>query len=377
MRIIDRYMLKQFLQVYFICFFSLTGLYVVIDAFGNLDEFLAHSENGGSLLGIMGKYYGYRSLSFFDRISGVLALIAAMFTVTWIQRHQEMTALLAAGIPSFRVILPVIIAAGSVSLLAAANRELALPKVRDELSRNAQDLQGDVGRDVQPRYDNATEILMRCGKAYALDQRLSDPSFILPTELSTYGKNLVAKNAIYLEEEGDRPGGWLLQEVTSPTDLLTGEDILMEEKPVIYSPNQHDWLEPNQCFVVSELTYDLLASGSSWYMYSSTWDLIRSLRTPSLDVGNDVRVAVHARFVQPVLDVTLLFLGLPLILSRNNRNVFKAIGMCVMISGFFMIVVIGCQYLGSSYLISPAKSAWLPLMIFIPVAMAISDPLRD
>ena len=377
MRIIDRYMLRQFLQVYFICFFSLTGLYVVIDAFGNLDEFLAHAENGGSLLGIMGKYYGYRSLSFFDRISGVLALIAAMFTVTWIQRHQEMTALLAAGIPTFRVILPVVIAAGSVSLLAAANRELALPKVRDELSRNAQDLQGDVGRDVQPRYDNATEILMRCGKAYALDQRLRDPSFILPAELSMHGKNLVAENAIYLHKQADRPAGWLMQEVTTPTDLLASSDLLLDGKPIILTPQDHDWLEPEQCFVVSELSYELLASGSGWYTYSSTMELIRSLHTPSLDVGNDVRVAVHARFVQPVLDVTLLFLGLPLILSRNNRNVFKAIGLCVMIAGVFMVVVIGCQYLGSSYLISPAKSAWLPLMIFIPLAMALSDPLRE
>jgi hypothetical protein len=42
-----------------------------------------------------------------------------------------------------------------------------------------------------------------------------------------------------------------------------------------------------------------------------------------------------------------------------------------------MMVVIGCQYLGSSYLVSPAKSVWLPLMIFIPLAVAMSDPLRE
>jgi len=377
MKIIDRYMLRQFCQVYFICFFSLTGLYVVIDAFGNLDEFLAHSEQSGGLLSVMAKYYGYRSLSFFDRISGVLALISAMFTVTWIQRHQEMTALLAAGVSSFRVIAPVVLAACSVSLLAVANRELALPKVRDELSRNAQDLQGDVGRNVQPRYDNSTEILLRGAKAFALERRLSDPSFILPPELGKYGKNLQGKNAVYLPKDAERPAGWLFTEVSSPADILTSEDILLEGKPVVYGPKQHPWLQPTECFVASDLSFELLASGSGWYTYSSTPDLIRSLRTPSLDVGNDVRVAVHSRFVQPLLDVTLLFLGLPLILSRNNRNVFKAIGMCVAVSAAFMVVVIGCQYLGNSYLVSPAKSVWLPLMIFIPLAVAMSDPLRE
>jgi lipopolysaccharide export system permease protein len=377
MRIIDRYMLRQFCQVYFICFFSLTGLYVVIDAFGNLDEFLAYAEEEGGLLGIMAQYYGYRSLSFFDRISGVLALISAMFTITRIQRHQEMTALLAAGIPTFRIIAPVVIAAGSVSLLAAANREIVLPKARDELTHNAQDLQGTVGRAVQPRYDNTTDILLRAGKAYKLERRLNEPSFILPPELARYGKNLQGQDAIYKQPEGDRPAGWLFSEVKSPVEILTGEDLLLDGRPIIFSPHQHDWLKPKECFVASELNFDLLASGSGWYTYSSTADLIRSLRSPSLDIGNDVRVALHTRFVQPMLDVTLLFLGLPLILSRNNRNVFKAIGLCVAVAAAFMIVVIGCQYLGSSYLVSPAKSVWLPLMIFVPLAVAISDSLRE
>lgn len=377
MRIIDRYMLRQFCQVYFICFFSLTGLYVVIDAFGNLDEFLAYAEEGRSLLGIMAKYYGYRSLSFFDRISGVLALISAMFTVTWIQRHQEMTALLAAGVPTFRIIAPVVIAAGSVSLLAAANRELVLPKARDELSHNAQDLKGDVGRSVQPRYDNTTDILLRASKSYPLEKRLRDPSFILPPELAQQGKNLKGENAVYQAKTADRPAGWLFTGVSSPVSILASDDLELEGRPIIYCPKQHDWLKPDQCFVVSEISFDLLASGSGWYTYSSTKDLMRSLRTPSLDVGNDVRVALHTRFVQPMLDVTLLFLGLPLILSRNNRNVFKAIGLCVGVAAAFMIVVIACQYLGSSYLVSPAKSVWLPLMIFIPLAVAMSDPLRE
>ena len=47
-------------------------------------------------------------IAFFDRMSGVLTLIAVMFTVTWIQRHQEMTALLAAGISRRRVLRPVL-----------------------------------------------------------------------------------------------------------------------------------------------------------------------------------------------------------------------------------------------------------------------------
>ncbi len=45
-------------------------------------------EREGSLLRVLFGYYGARVLSFFDRISGLLALIAAIFTITWFQPHE-------------------------------------------------------------------------------------------------------------------------------------------------------------------------------------------------------------------------------------------------------------------------------------------------
>ena len=48
MKIIDRYLLKQFIHVFAICFISLTGLYVVLDAFSNLDNFMQFSEKRGA-----------------------------------------------------------------------------------------------------------------------------------------------------------------------------------------------------------------------------------------------------------------------------------------------------------------------------------------
>ena len=82
LRIIDRYLLGQFVQVFFICFVSLTGLYIVFDAFAHLDEFIEFAEKNGNLLEIMGGFYAYRAIYFFDKTSGLLALVAAVFTVT-------------------------------------------------------------------------------------------------------------------------------------------------------------------------------------------------------------------------------------------------------------------------------------------------------
>jgi lipopolysaccharide export system permease protein len=56
---------------------------------------------------------------------------------------------------------------------------------------------------------------------------------------------------------------------------------------------------------------------------------------------------------------------------------FLAIGMCVGVVILFASFVLGSQYLGAAYLLSPALAAWLPLMVFVPWAVATSDPLRE
>ncbi len=82
MWIIDRYLLRQFLSNFLICFLSLTGLYIVFDAFSNTNEFLRCADKEGGLLRLLGTYYLYHSVGFFDRTAPFLTLVAAMFTIT-------------------------------------------------------------------------------------------------------------------------------------------------------------------------------------------------------------------------------------------------------------------------------------------------------
>jgi lipopolysaccharide export system permease protein len=379
MLIIDRYLLRQFLQTFLICFCSLTGLYIVIDGFANLEEFISYGHKQGGLLKVMGEYYSFRTLSFFDAMSHILTLIAAMFTVTWIQRHNELTALEAAGLPKSRIIRPVIAAAIAISLVRAANREVAIPAVREHLSYNAQDLGGKNGKALVPRYDNETDILLggSGSKTYVNTQRIHRPDFYLPPGLDRYGMRVVAEDAYYRPPADGRPGGYLFQKVEQPRGIDVQPSLSLAGRPVVLTPHDTPWLKPGECFVVSNVSFEHLASGSAWRQFSSTADLIRGLSNRSLDFGADERLAIHSRLVQPILDLTLLFLGLPLVLSRSNRNVFFAIGLCLALVVAFMLVVIGCQYLGSSYWLEPATAAWLPLMIFVPCAVALSGPIRE
>jgi lipopolysaccharide export system permease protein len=64
-------------------------------------------------------------------------------------------------------------------------------------------------------------------------------------------------------------------------------------------------------------------------------------------------------------------------MRRENRNVFIAIALSAAAVAVFMLVVIAFQHLGFIYWLSPALAAWAPLMIFVPLAVGISDPMRQ
>jgi lipopolysaccharide export system permease protein len=375
MKIIDRYMLRQFVQSLVICFLSLTGLYIVIDAFGHLDRFVDYADKHGNLLKIMGVYYAGQSVVFFDRTSGVLTLIAVMFTVTWIQRHHEMTALLAAGVTRVRVLRPVLLAAVCVCLFAAANRELIIPNIRQQLSTSSKNLGGEQQAEMQSRFDSQTDILLGGDKIVPAQQKIVNASFVLPRQFNQYGKQLTAREAVFLPARDNMPSGYLLSGVTSPKALLKSPSLLLDNVPVVITPVGNDWLQPDQIFVVSGVSFEFLAAGATWRDFASTRELIMQLRSPSTDLGADVRVAIHSRFIQPFLDTTLLFLGLPFVITRTNRNPFISIGLSIAVITVFMLVDLGCQALGSGGWLQPALAAWLPLIIFAPVAAGMIDSL--
>lgn len=375
MRIMDRYVLKSFLRVLVICFLSLTGLYVVIDAFTHLDELLEIAGESSRLPGLLSEYYGARVLAFFDRTSALIALVAATFVATSLQRSNELAALMAAGIPKVRVVKPLIAAALAVSLLAAVNREWGIPSFRDQLMRNARDWDGRAEKRLDPRYDNHTDLLISGHHTLAAEQCIVQPVFRRQPDLGSFGSNLSADKAFYRPAEGNRPGGYLLVGVLMPKDLSQVDSFRLKGTPVVLSPRDTPWLKADQCFVISDVSFAQLAAGNAWRQFSSTADLIAGLHNPSLDLASDVRVLVHARIVQPFLDMTLLCLGLPIVLARQNRNIFVAAGTCVLVVAAFVLVILACHAAGSSYLIAPAFAAWCPLLVFVPLARLSLDSL--
>src|SRR4051812_33596158 len=182
MWILDRQRYWNFLKAYVICFVALVGLYVVIDAFSNLDEFAKAVDGTGAVLRHMGWYYTVRMSLFYDRLCGVISMMAAIFTVTWMQKNNELLAMLAAGIGTKRVIRPVIVSAALVSGLAVANQEWVLPQLAEEAQKPPDD-DGKRKVPVYSRYDQNNILIYGQDGGDRQTQTISKFSATLPVSL--------------------------------------------------------------------------------------------------------------------------------------------------------------------------------------------------
>jgi lipopolysaccharide export system permease protein len=101
---------------------SLISLYVVCDLFTHLDSFVNRPGGFVAIARFIISYYVFRIPQVFDLLAEPIALMAATFTVSWMQRNNEMLPQLSAGIPTRRIVRPVLFGGLITISLAPLNR---------------------------------------------------------------------------------------------------------------------------------------------------------------------------------------------------------------------------------------------------------------
>ncbi len=369
MRIFDRYVVLLFGKIFLICFASLAGLYVVIDLFANLEEFFELTNRRGGMLAVFVPYYGPRILQFFDRTAPLMALAAAIFTFLLMQRAHESVAIQAGGISYRRMARPVLIATLAIAILSIVNRECWIPPVARQLTLNMQDLANAREHSIKFTVDHRTGIVINGQFVQPTEQLIGAPEFLLPETLRDFGDTITAESGRFLAARGSRPSGYLLDNVQRAVALQPASSQFLDGRPAILRPADNDWLKSNQIFVVTDIDTHQLAFGAELVRLGPLWQMIRQCRLPSATFLNRQRVDLHGRIVQPVFDLSLVLVGLPLVLIRGERNLFFAAGICLITVLGMLLAQICFQALGASRIVNPpALAVWIPLFLFVPLA---------
>jgi lipopolysaccharide export system permease protein len=384
LRILDRQRYWSFFKAYVISFVSLVGLYIVIDAFSNIDEFTKIKTGVGELFRHMGYYYLVRVSYFYDKLCGVITMMAAIFTITWMQKNNELLAMLAAGISAKRVIFPVIISAGLVSCLSVLNQEFVMPRISEDLQRKPDD-DGNIPVFAGSRHD-VNEIQLNGRQGYRSHNSVDHFSALLP--ISRFGALIAidAQLARYIPDKDLKSplrGGWLLwQAILSPAGSKPDGKILLEVPPEMVSkfPGHYGAGPPPpgaMMFLRSDITFTNIIRTADWYQFARTPDLVRAYADQkSHTERTKLAVFLHGRLVRPLTAMILLLLSLPLLLGGENRNMYINLGLSIGTSGVFYGVSFLVNYLGGNDVLSPEMSAWLPLIAFGSLAAARWDNIR-
>lgn len=124
MKILERYLLKNFLGPLLFCTFFFFAMFIFVDGFNNLDEFMKH----GTPARLVAAYYAAMFPLVTNQIMPAAALLAALFFIGNMNRHHEISAMKASGVSGFRILLPVLSAGFLLSVAVFVVNETAAPR---------------------------------------------------------------------------------------------------------------------------------------------------------------------------------------------------------------------------------------------------------
>lgn len=380
MTTLDRLYLVSYFKQYTIVLASLLSLYVVVDLFTNLNDFTGNKPGFSAVLNHIVGYYSVQVLLIFDRLSEAITLIGAVFTVALMQRNNELLPQLSAGVPTARVIRPVLLGGLITTALGPLVTELVIPRFADRLTVPRDDPELRKPTVVRGGYDPATGAHVVAEQAFRRELKVTKFEFTSaplgdaePTEspgVPGSGSGLLhvtAGEAFYVPPVAGQPlsGGWKLYsampEQPDPSQRL---------------PKNLRHLEYGKYFLKTDVSFDAVTRRSSWYMFAPTGQLWEMLHETDGTRQPGVAVLFHSRLVRPLVGLTMLVLGLGIVLRDQNRHVFISAGACLVVSALFYVMVLACKYGGDNEFLPAPLAAWLPVVLAGPLAVSLFDAMH-
>ncbi|PIV39276.1 MAG: hypothetical protein COS29_03545 [Candidatus Omnitrophica bacterium CG02_land_8_20_14_3_00__42_8] len=354
MRILDKYITKYFILPLLYCLLMFIALYVIIDLFGRLDEILKQNIH----LGILWEYYISMIPLIVTQTAPVASLISTIYVLGALNKYGEITAMRAAGINIYRILMPFIYIGAAMTMLIFGVSEKILP----QSMRKAESIQEN--------------FLDRADKNKPINKK------VIPN-IALYGKN----NRLIFIDNFD---------ISSKTAI--GITILEQDKKdnVLLKINAHEakWIDGKWLFS-NILTYklddkgmvagspeffqkkvinmekpkDLISKGTN-YEYMGFHDLsnyIKNFSGASPKLITRLRVDLHQKISLPFASLVVILIGSGFALrirQRGKATALLGIGMSIVIGFIYYAFMASCIAFGKSGSLPPFLSAHLANILF-------------
>ena len=133
-RRLDRYVTSFFLWHLVLCLVGVLGLYIVVDTFAKLDEFVEYEETAEQIR-VVARYHLYQIPVLVNLFLPTIVLLAGIISLARLASYNELNAMKAVGVSLYRTLAPVFLCTIAVGALAAANQEYLLPSLEKDINQ--------------------------------------------------------------------------------------------------------------------------------------------------------------------------------------------------------------------------------------------------
>ncbi len=370
MKILDRYVTLTFLSTFGLVSLFMLGVFVVLNVFSEMDDLLdARVElaaAGRTVPGVLLEYYAVSIPFFLLRLLPFITLISATIALIRLMRGNEITPMIVAGRSPFRVVLPIFITAGLVTLGMIAMQEWAVPG----MAKSRTGLTLLVKGNLEGELDDVPPLIDGSGNTWSSDlyypvKKMMRNVVVLRYHDPASGRHLgtlVAETATW-RDDGPGGAGWYpengkLYPVEGSADFGRIIDL--------------DPTEPLRTDITAkELELEIQRDSRDAGMMQSISEAARMVELyPELPRQS---VAFHSLFTWPLANLLLIMLGMPLLFRMGERNMFAGVGLSMGICALYFAVDRMFLDLGGRGAMNPAFAAWIPIVLSVSIIVTLRE----
>ena len=375
MKILDRYVAKNFIIGYLIAFGVLMGLRIITDLFVNLDEFAEHADIGTTaIIKNVVMFYAHNCTLYFRDFAGMITAVAAAFSFGRMVRSNELVAVMASGISLKRIIAPIVFLALVLTGVLIVDQEFLIPSLADKLVRTHDDLPGQESYNVRFIGDRHGSLI----NSLRFDvgtRTLHNPTILLRDKTERAGiwevtGRITADKAV----DKDNNGQWTLFRRDPKTDELV-DDGLLERVGARGTPERIP--SYNSDITAKDVPIRRKSEHKTLLSLRELTELEKQ-QTGIRDIAQ-LSSQKHFRITDPIINLVMLMVSLPILVCRDPKSMKSAVMISFGITGACFITTFVCKMLATEVVfdkVMPALWAWLPVFIFMPIAFIELDSMK-
>jgi len=374
MRLLDRYLLRELLIPLSYCLGGFLLFWIAFDLFAELNRFRAR----GLLPAEIAEYYLVVAPEFLILVLPIALLLALLYALTNHARHHEITAIRAAGISLWRLLLPYFFVGLVISVAALLINELWVPRSSDAaeeiLERHATKEAG-LGRN-QVRLLSFTNS--RDGRLWQVGLYDHETTEMIQPKVFWTETN-GTRVAFEAERALHTNGVWTFFNASQYETLPETNAIpipLFQRTNEIAMPQFGETPELVKSEIKVSRSLSLARAKRTDLAISEILNYLRLHPNPPASDRAWLHTKLQGRFAAPWTCFVVVLIAAPFGAASGRRNVFVGVASSIVICfGYFVLQQLSLA-LGTGGYLPPWLAAWLPNLTFGLVGLVLTSRVR-